>query len=99
MLAIINFHNVNLNFEEREERYKIFDVTGEFRVYPPISALRIEVGTCVNPNELTERRYFEISIFYSTKNKWAFLENVTKNGPAQADTEKESLDDLVNQHS
>ncbi len=85
---------------EREGRkYKIFDITGEFTVYPPISTTRVQLGTCANPNKLIEGRYFEVSVLYSPKNKWTCLETATKIGPAQADTERESLDDFVKQHS
>ena len=98
MLAYIKFHNVNLGFEEKET-YTIQDMTGKFSVYLPISSLRIKLGNCANPNELREGRYFDVSIIYSPKNKWAHLENATQIGPAQADTEKESIDDLINQHS
>ena len=67
MLAIINFHNINLAFGER--RYTLFDMTGKFTVYPPISGERIALGTCVNPNELIEGRYFEVTVLYSQKEK------------------------------
>lgn len=93
ILAIVKFHNVNLGFEENK-RYRISDLTGEFSAYPPVSEVRIAMGTCADPRTLTEGRYFEISIHYSPKNHWAFLETAKKIGPAQGE-QQESLDELV----
>lgn len=95
ILASVYFGNVDLHFEEGE-RYRISDMTGDFIAGLPISAERIELGTCADPSKLTEGRYFKIGILYSPKNRLTYLETAKKFGPAQTDTEKEVLDDLVN---
>ena len=90
----VSFNNVTL--QKIGRNFKISDMTAEFIAYSPINPLRVTFGGSVDPNKLTEGRYFRVGVLYSPRKKWVCLERAEKFGSPQKDTMIRNLERITN---